>query len=177
MVVAGQDDDRDLVVQRRAQRGGDARGVHWLEPVLVCEVNFAEWTDIAAPGLALGQAIGRWGNFMNQEAHGGEVSRSFLESLMLPEWIINQMYIDGAYYHPTFLYEVLWNGLGVLVLPSAAEGSRPTRKMRRGPTSSRSRSDRRRRPHPVHPSDLEPDGVRVGARTPSGQNRLMLIFL
>lgn len=53
---------------------------------------------------------------MNQEAHGGEVTRSFLESLMLPDFIINQMYIDGTYYHPTFLYESLWSFLGVIVL-------------------------------------------------------------
>ncbi len=53
---------------------------------------------------------------MNQEAHGGPVSRAFLESLHLPDWIINQMYIQGQYYHPTFLYESLWNMLGFLVL-------------------------------------------------------------
>ena len=53
---------------------------------------------------------------MNQEAHGGEVTRAFLENLFLPEWIINQMYINGAYYHPTFLYESLWNILGFILL-------------------------------------------------------------
>lgn len=78
--------------------------------------SFFQIADIAAPSLILGQAIGRWGNFMNQEAHGGEVTRSFLESLRLPEFIINQMYIDGAYYHPTFLYESVWNLIGFAVL-------------------------------------------------------------
>ncbi|HIW12644.1 MAG TPA: prolipoprotein diacylglyceryl transferase [Candidatus Salinicoccus stercoripullorum] len=78
--------------------------------------SFFRIADIAAPSLILGQAIGRWGNFMNQEAHGGEVTRGFLESLRLPEFIINQMYIDGAYYHPTFLYESLWNLLGFAIL-------------------------------------------------------------
>ncbi len=39
---------------------------------------------------------------MNQEAHGEAVSRAFLENLHLPEFIINQMYINGQYYHPTF---------------------------------------------------------------------------
>ena len=53
---------------------------------------------------------------MNQEAHGGEVTRAFLENLFLPEWIINQMYINGVYYHPTFLYESLWNILGFILL-------------------------------------------------------------
>ena len=53
---------------------------------------------------------------MNQEAHGGPVTREFLESLHLPEFIINQMYINGRYYHPTFLYESLWNLIGLLLL-------------------------------------------------------------
>lgn len=79
-------------------------------------VSFWKVADIAAPSLILGQAIGRWGNFMNQEAHGGPVTRTFLESLRLPEFIINQMYIDGVYYHPTFLYESLWNFIGFILL-------------------------------------------------------------
>ncbi|MCP3741556.1 prolipoprotein diacylglyceryl transferase [Rossellomorea sp. BNER] len=79
-------------------------------------LSFWKLTDIAAPSIILGQAIGRWGNFMNQEAHGGEVTRQFLENLMLPDFIINQMYIDGAYYHPTFLYESLWNLAGFILL-------------------------------------------------------------
>ncbi len=54
---------------------------------------------------------------MNQEAYGGEVSRSFLEStLHLPDFIVNQMYINGVYHHPTFLYESLWNLAGVVLL-------------------------------------------------------------
>ena len=48
-------------------------------------VSFWKLADIAAPSLIIGQAIGRWGNFINQEAHGGEVSRAFLENLQLPE--------------------------------------------------------------------------------------------
>ncbi|MBM7648765.1 phosphatidylglycerol:prolipoprotein diacylglycerol transferase [Bacillus ectoiniformans] len=82
----------------------------------VKKISFWKLADIAAPSLILGQAIGRWGNFMNQEAHGGEVSRSFLEGLSLPDFIINQMYIDGTYYHPTFLYESIWNLLGFALL-------------------------------------------------------------
>lgn len=81
-------------------------------------VSFWKLADIAAPSIILGQAIGRWGNFMNQEAHGGEVSRAFLENLHLPEFIINQMYINGTYYHPTFLYESVWNFLGFILLMS-----------------------------------------------------------
>ncbi|SDH66015.1 prolipoprotein diacylglyceryl transferase [Alteribacillus bidgolensis] len=79
-------------------------------------MSFWKLLDIAAPSIILGQAIGRWGNFMNQEAHGGPVSRDFLEGLQLPEFIINQMYIDGVYYHPTFLYESLWNIAGFVIL-------------------------------------------------------------
>ena len=79
-------------------------------------VTIRKIADIAAPSIILGQAIGRWGNFMNQEAHGGEVTRTFLENLQLPEFIINQMYINGAYYHPTFLYESIWNITGFILL-------------------------------------------------------------
>ncbi|MCZ0754373.1 prolipoprotein diacylglyceryl transferase [Anoxybacillus sp. J5B_2022] len=79
-------------------------------------LSFWKLADIAAPSIILGQAIGRWGNFMNQEAHGGPVTREFLESLHLPEFIINQMYINGQYYHPTFLYESIWNFIGFLLL-------------------------------------------------------------
>ncbi|MEH7107915.1 MULTISPECIES: prolipoprotein diacylglyceryl transferase [Bacillaceae] len=79
-------------------------------------LSFWKIADIAAPSIILGQAIGRWGNFMNQEAHGGEVTRTFLENLHLPDFIINQMYINGTYYHPTFLYESVWDFLGFVLL-------------------------------------------------------------
>ena len=76
------------------------------------------WTflDIAAPSVLLAQAIGRWGNFMNHEAFGPETTRSFLESLHLPQFIIENMYIDGAFRQPTFLYESVWSLLGVILL-------------------------------------------------------------
>ncbi|MBM7624351.1 prolipoprotein diacylglyceryl transferase [Sporohalobacter salinus] len=61
------------------------------------KVNFWQIADIAAPSIILGQAIGRWGNFINQEAYGYKTD--------LP-WA---MYIDGAYRHPTFLYESIWD--------------------------------------------------------------------
>lgn len=79
-------------------------------------LSFWKIADIAAPSILLGQAIGRWGNFMNQEVYGGEVSRSFLENMMLPDFIIDQMFINGAYHHPTFLYESVWNLAGVALL-------------------------------------------------------------
>jgi phosphatidylglycerol:prolipoprotein diacylglycerol transferase len=81
-------------------------------------VSFLRVADIAAPSILVGQIIGRWGNFMNQEAYGGPVTRSFLENLFLPNWIIEQMYIkeDGTYVHPTFLYESVWNIIGFIIL-------------------------------------------------------------
>ena len=72
--------------------------------------------DICAPGLMIGQVIGRWGNFFNSEAHGGVVSREFLEKLHLPNFIIEGMYINGNYYHPTFFYEAFFNLIGFIIL-------------------------------------------------------------
>lgn len=73
-------------------------------------------TDIIVPGLIIAQAIGRWGNFFNGEAHGGEVSLEFLKSIHLPKFIIDGMYINGSYYHPTFLYESIWCIIGFILL-------------------------------------------------------------
>ncbi|MDK2823359.1 MAG: phosphatidylglycerol---prolipoprotein diacylglyceryl transferase [Clostridia bacterium] len=70
-------------------------------------MNFWRLGDIVAPSLIIGQAIGRWGNFINQEAYGYEVD---------PEKVPWAMWIDGAYRHPTFLYESIWNFLGFLLL-------------------------------------------------------------
>ncbi len=73
--------------------------------------------DVAAPPtVILAQAIGRWGNFMNQEAFGQVTTLKFLQGLHLPEWIINQMNITGMYRQPTFLYESVWSLLGFVVL-------------------------------------------------------------
>lgn len=79
-------------------------------------VSFWKVADITAPGLLIGQIIGRWGNFMNQEAHGGPVSQSFLENNIIPDWIMNQMTIEGVTYHPTFLYESVWNLVGLAII-------------------------------------------------------------
>ena len=77
---------------------------------------FLKVLDICVPGLLLGQIIGRWGNFFNSEAHGGIVSRTFLEKLHLPNFIIEGMHINGNYYHPTFLYESMLNLICFVVL-------------------------------------------------------------
>ena len=71
----------------------------------VKKLSFASLCDLAAFGLLIGQCIGRWGNFVNAEAHGGPTD--------LP-W---GMSIDGAAaVHPTFLYESLWNLVGFIAL-------------------------------------------------------------
>lgn len=77
----------------------------------VRNISFWKLADIIAPSLILGQAIGRWGNFMNQEAHGGPVSEAAYNNFLqyLPDFIMNQMTIGGVMYHPTFLYESAWN--------------------------------------------------------------------
>lgn len=87
--------------------------------VIVCKVknlNPFQIGDIVAPSIILAQGIGRWGNFMNHEAHGGSMSRAFLEQLHLPNFIIENMYINGQYYHPTFLYESIWDVAGFIIL-------------------------------------------------------------
>jgi phosphatidylglycerol:prolipoprotein diacylglycerol transferase len=78
------------------------------------KLSLITWLDITAPGLALAQAIGRWGNFFNQELYGAPTN--------LP-W---KLYIDPAhrlagyagvsYYHPLFLYESLWNLANMAIL-------------------------------------------------------------
>ncbi len=68
------------------------------------------------PGVLIAQALGRWGNFFNHEAFGSAVPVEFLKNLHLPNFIINNMYIDGAYHHPTFLYESLGNILVFLII-------------------------------------------------------------
>ncbi|QAA32864.1 prolipoprotein diacylglyceryl transferase [Clostridium manihotivorum] len=71
------------------------------------KISFFKLADTAVPSIILAQAIGRWGNFFNQEAHGGPVSYDFIKHF--PEFIQRGMYIEGTYYQPTFLYESIWN--------------------------------------------------------------------
>lgn len=72
--------------------------------------------DVLSASLILGQAIGRWGNFFNQEAYGIETTRELLESSHIPNFIIDNMYINGAYHLPTFYYEFLWCLVGFIIL-------------------------------------------------------------
>lgn len=78
--------------------------------------SFLKLADLLAPSLILGQAIGRWGNFFNSEAHGPEVAREVLERLPIPSFVIKGMNIEGIYYHPTFFYESMWCLLGFIIL-------------------------------------------------------------
>lgn len=79
-------------------------------------VSFLKLTDILVISLILGQILGRWGNFFNGEAYGPETTLQFLQSLHLPGFIIEGMHIGETYYQPTFLYESIWNVIGILFL-------------------------------------------------------------
>lgn len=74
------------------------------------------YLDFCVVGLILAQAIGRWGNFFNSEAHGVVTTLEHLESLHLPQFIINGMLINGSYYTPTFFYESTLCIIGFIVL-------------------------------------------------------------
>jgi phosphatidylglycerol:prolipoprotein diacylglycerol transferase len=75
----------------------------------VKKVKTSAMLDIGGLGLLIGQSIGRWGNFMNREAFGA-VTDSFLRMGL------TDANGNVTYYHPTFLYESLWNALGLLLL-------------------------------------------------------------
>lgn len=78
------------------------------------KLNFIKFADVAAPSIILAQALGRWGNFFNQEAHGDAVSYEFIK--YFPMFIQKGMNINGMYYNPTFLYESLWNIMVFILL-------------------------------------------------------------
>ena len=98
-----------------AIHGGLIAGILTAYIVLkIKKVNFFEYIDVVIPSIVLAQGIGRWGNFMNQEAHGGAVSSEFISKF--PEFIQKGMLINGAYYHPTFLYESVCDVLICVIL-------------------------------------------------------------
>ncbi|KRL56531.1 prolipoprotein diacylglyceryl transferase [Furfurilactobacillus rossiae] len=72
--------------------------------------------DVLAPTVIMAQGIGRWGNFMNQEAFGKITTLAHLQALHLPQFIITQMDIGGVYRTPTFLYESVWDIAGFVFL-------------------------------------------------------------
>lgn len=72
--------------------------------------NFYQLLDMVAPAVMLGQTIGRWGNFTNGEAHGGVTDIFCRMGLHFSE------YTEPNFYHPTFLYESLWNLTGFVII-------------------------------------------------------------
>lgn len=105
------------------------------------KINLLQVADLVGAGFIVAQTFGRWGNFLNQEAHGGLVGGmtgltanwslqqqyEFLRyTLHLPDFIVHNMYIIGnvfdatepvtGFYHPTFLYELLLNWVGFFII-------------------------------------------------------------
>jgi phosphatidylglycerol:prolipoprotein diacylglycerol transferase len=72
------------------------------------------WMDIAAPGLALAQAIGRWGNFVNQELYGPPTDLPWAIPIE-PQYRLPG-YQEYTHFHPLFLYESLWNLMNMAIL-------------------------------------------------------------
>lgn len=73
----------------------------------VSKISFLAFADLAVHGLFIGQAIGRWGNFCNQEAYGGQTGLPWRMGLT-----VGGNYVEV---HPTFLYESLWNIVGLAI--------------------------------------------------------------
>ena len=76
-------------------------------------ISFWQLADLVSPSLILGQAIGRWGNFFNSEAFGTPTDLPW--RLYIPPANRPPQYAEEAFFHPTFLYESLWN-IGVFAL-------------------------------------------------------------
>jgi len=102
--------------------GGVAGGV--LALVIYARHNhlsITRWLDIGAPGLILGQAIGRWGNFVNQELYGPPTTLAWgipidADHRIPPYDDLTRFPLDTTRFHPVFLYESLWNLIVFVVL-------------------------------------------------------------
>ena len=77
----------------------------------VKKLNFLTLADLAAPGFAIGQAVGRWGNFFNQEAYGRVVAAAWMKRFPVAVFID----ADGLWHYATFFYESLWC-LGIVIV-------------------------------------------------------------
>ncbi len=73
------------------------------------KIPFGAFADLGVMGLLIGQAVGRWGNFVNREAFGGETALPW----RMRVWVTASEYIEV---HPTFLYESLWNLIGLALI-------------------------------------------------------------
>lgn len=93
-------------------------------------ISFWQLTDLIAPSLILGQAIGRWGNFFNSEAFGRPTDLPW--KLYIPPERRPPGYESAAYFHPTFLYESLWNGMVFALLIGLFFWGQKTKKLKVG---------------------------------------------
>jgi phosphatidylglycerol---prolipoprotein diacylglyceryl transferase len=88
--------------------------------ILYCKkynVDILKITDIFAPALIIAQAIGRWGNFFNSEAYGSSVSYQTLVNMkIIPQFVIDNMYINGSYHLPMFYFESIACLIGFIIL-------------------------------------------------------------
>ena len=91
-------------------------------------ISFIKILDIVAPAVIIAQSFGRWGNFFNQEAHGGITTYQNLKNMHIPKFIINGMHIEGKYYYPTFFFESIWCLIGFIILMIA----RKNKNLRKG---------------------------------------------
>ena len=80
------------------------------------DVRPLKMLSMSAPSVIIAQAIGRWGNFFNSEAHGAATTVAKLKSALVPNFVIKGMNIGGFYYQPTFYYESIWCILGFILL-------------------------------------------------------------
>lgn len=80
------------------------------------KINIYKFLDIVVIGLIIGQAIGRWGNFFNNEAYGSITTLNHLKQMHIPKFIIDGMYISGNYRKPTFLYESIFCFIGFIIM-------------------------------------------------------------
>ncbi|HAZ43034.1 MAG TPA: prolipoprotein diacylglyceryl transferase [Cyanobacteria bacterium UBA11371] len=96
----------------------------------VKQVPFWQLTDLVAPSLILGQAIGRWGNFFNSEAFGRPTDLPW-KLYIAPQYRPRE-YLDFAYFHPTFLYESIWNLIVFGILLTLFFGSLSSKRIKTG---------------------------------------------
>ena len=92
------------------------------------KLEFLPFADLGVQGLLIGQLVGRWGNFMNVEAYGGlttlpwrmcspSIAQEFLKTGQQDAEVIYRAMLDGTVgVHPTFLYESLWNLVGLVLI-------------------------------------------------------------
>lgn len=82
--------------------------------VFIKKIPWRTYADVVIPGVLLAQAVGRWGNFFNNEAFGRPTSS--LLKLYIPPENRPAGYENFSYFEPTFLYESVWNLLGFVIL-------------------------------------------------------------